>query len=302
MNLLILKMNLGRFLSVLFLFFFSFILLSHRVQGQSMVEFGGAGVDSESTQSRLNRVAGDESINAVPGDVLNPDSRGNSPNVKVALKGGLNRASFTNDRFLDNRPFDVGAVYGEDDLYGSGAGFGWQFGLEVEIPRNTVFSWTVGGRYDHISVGNRGVVGDPCRNTEGDTVDEKSFHRYDMSIDYLKLAGAAKLNFQRFYLLIGLTVGTPMRNDLQFEQSSGATSCVYNDPNDLRSSNGSIEIPEISRLHFAFRLGGGLTYQLSDRLQFSPELTLDFGVNAINKSPESDLGVYAISGVLRYDL
>ena len=76
----------------------------------------------------------------------------------------------------------------------------------------------------------------------------------------------------------------------------------YSERDDIRNSQDPVPIPEISQLHFALRLGGGMTYQLSNRLQFSPELTLDFGFNAINKSPESDLGVYAINGVLRYDL
>ena len=274
--------------------------------GQVVVEGGGnrTGADRAVDLHPGDRLIeeGEASEAHPPGDVLNPDIRGNSPNVKVALKAGINRGSYSNDRFLDNRPFDVGAVYGEQDLYGSGAGFGWQVGLEMEIPRNTVFSWAISGRYDHVSVGNRGVVGVPCRTAEGDTIDEASYHRYDMTLDYVKLAGAAKLNFQSFYFLLGLTVETPVGDELRFEQTSGSTSCVYNDPNDLRSLSGPVSVPEISRLHFALRLGGGLTYRLSDRLQFSPELTLDFGFNAINKSPESDLGIYAVSGVLRYDL
>ena len=252
--------------------------------------------------SRLATEAEEQHLQASPGDVLNPDAKGNSPNVKVALKAGFHRGSYTNDRFPDNRPFDVGNVFGEEDVYGSSAGFGWQFGIDLEIPRNTVFSWVISGEYDHVSVGNSGVVGAPCQSQEGDTIGEPSFHRFEVNIDYLKLAGAAKLNFQSFYVLLGLTASTPLHNDLRFNRTYGNSPCFYNEPDDIRNSQVPVPIPEISQLHFALRLGGGMTYQLSNRLQFSPELTLDFGFNAINKSPESDLGVYAINGVLRYDL
>ena len=286
---------------------FSIVLLlcGGEVLGQTAQESGsslaGAVPGGEERKATIS-VDSLPELQAMPGDVLNPDVRGNSTDIKIGLKAGINRGAYSNDRFLDNRPFDVGAVGGEQDLYGSGAGFGWQVGLEVEIPRNSVFAWGLSARYDHVAVGNRGIVEDPCRTAAGDTIDDESFHRYDLTIDYLKAAGVAKLNFRSFYLLLGLTVGTPLSNEIRFEQTSGTTSCVYLDPDDLRSHDGPMSIPEIARLHFAFRLGGGLTYQLTDKLQFSPELTLDFGINAINKAPESDLGVYGINAVLRYDL
>ncbi len=244
----------------------------------------------------------EQGLQAFAGDVLNPEARGNSPNIKVALKAGIHRGAYTNDRFPDNRPFDVGNIFGEEDVYGSAAGFGWQFGIDVEIPRNTVFSWRVSGEYDHVSVGNSGVVSDPCLSRDGDTIGESAFHRFELNVDYLKLAGAAKLNFQRFYLLFGVTAATPVKNDVRFNRTFGEAPCFYNELGDMRNSRFPVPIPEISRLHFALRIGGGLTYQLSNSLQFSPELTLDFGFNAINKSPESDLGVYALNGVFRYDL
>ena len=61
-------------------------------------------------------------------------------------------------------------------------------------------------------------------------------------------------------------------------------------------------VPETVGLHYALRAGFGFVYQLADRVQFSPELALDFGWNAINKSPDSDLGVYSLLAVIRYEL
>ncbi len=238
----------------------------------------------------------------LPGDVLNPDARSNTPNVKVALKLGLNRGVFTNDRFIDNRPFDVGIISGEEDAYGSAAGFGYQVGLEVELPQNSVFSWSVGLRYDRINLGNGGPVTDICRTTAGDSIGPSALHSFDLDLEYLKIAGAAKLNFRDFYLLFGLTGSTPLSSSVLFTREHRGEPCFYPDVNDIRNSTTPVEVPDMSNLIFALRLGGGLTWDLTDRIQFSPELTLDFGMSSINKSPESDIGVYALNGVFRIDL
>lgn len=238
----------------------------------------------------------------MPGDVLTPDKRTNSPNLKLAFKIGFNRSAYSNDRYPDNRPFDIGTVFGEADVYGSAAGFGSQVGIGVEIPRNTVFSWVVTAQFDHVFFGNNGPVDDVCLSPEGDTLGTGSIHTFEATIDYLKLAGAAKLNFRSFYLLGGLTAGTPLRNTILFERDHDGGRCFYPEPRDIRNSTEPVEIPGIATLHFALRIGAGLNYPISDRLQFSPELILDFGFNAINKSPESDLGVYAVNAVLRYEL
>lgn len=237
-----------------------------------------------------------------PGDVLMPDKRGNSPNLKLTFRGGINRSAYSNDRYPDNRPFDVGTVFGESDVYGSGAGFGLQFGIGVEIPRNTVFSWVLGLQLDHVFFGNTGPVDDLCFSSEGDTLGRGSTHTYEVKIDYLKLAGTAKLNFETFYVVGGLTAATPVQNSIAFDRKHDGMRCYYPEPRDIRNSLEPVELPGIASLHFALRLGAGLNYRLSKRLQFSPELLLDFGFNAINKSPESDLGVYGVNAVLRYEL
>lgn len=238
----------------------------------------------------------------LPGDVLTPNIRGNSPNLKIAFRLGFNRSAYSNDRYPDNRPFDVGTVFGEADVYGSGAGWGYQFGVGVEVPRNTIFSWVLGLQFDHVTFSNSGPVDDPCLSPEGDTLGVGSSHEYEGIIDYLKLAGAAKLNFPSFYLIGGLTAETPVNNSILFDRRHDGVRCFYPEPRDIRNSLEPVELPGITSLHFALRIGGGLNYRLSDRLQFSPELVLDFGFNAINKSPESDLGIYSLNAVLRYEL
>lgn len=238
----------------------------------------------------------------LPGDVLTPDKRGNSPNLKLAFRVGFNRSAYSNDRYPDNRPFDVGTVFGESDVYGSGAGFGSQFGIGVEIPRNTILSWVLGLEFNHAFFGNTGPVDDLCISSEGDTLGVGSTHTYEATIDYLKLAGTAKLNFESLYVIGGLTAETPIGNSILFDRLHNGMRCFYPEPRDIRNSLEPVEIPGIASLHFSLRIGAGLNYRLSDRLQFSPELVLDFGFNAINKSPESDLGIYSLNAVLRYDL
>ncbi len=238
----------------------------------------------------------------MPGDVLTPDTRGNSPNIKVAFKLGINRAAYTNDRFIDNRPFDVGLVFGEADVYGAAAGFGSQVGVEVELPQNTIFSWALSARLDHVVFDNGGTVNDFCLSPRGDTIGENSEHMFEATIDYLKIVGAAKLNFQQFYVVAGLAIETPLQNEVLFTRTHDGQPCFYPEARDIRNSPRPVPIPEINALHVAMRIGGGLNYRISERLQFSPELTLDFGMNALNKSPESDLGTYAVSAVFRYDI
>lgn len=239
---------------------------------------------------------------AALGDVLNPDARSNTPDLKIALKLGLNRSTYTNDRFLDNRPFDVGIVFGEQDVYGGAGGFGYQVGVEVEVPQNSFFSWTLGVRYDMVRFDNSGPVTDICRSIDGDSIAKDSEHSFEANIEYLKFIGAAKLNFREFYLLAGFTGSTPLSNDILFTRENDGRPCFYPEANDIRNSTVPVGIPEISTLHFAFRFGAGITWDLAENIQFSPELTLDFGMNQLNKSPESDLGVYGINGVLRFDL
>jgi hypothetical protein len=239
----------------------------------------------------------------LPGDVLTPDSRSNSPNLKVGVRLGFNRAAYTNDRYLDNHPFDVGNVYGEEDVYGSAAGFGWSAGVDVEIPRNGFFSWVLGLDFQHATFDNGGTVQDICYSADGDSIGMSSEHDFSVNIDYLRASGAAKLDFQRFYLMLGLTAGVPIANGVRFSRlTADGTPCFYPEANDIRNSRDEVAIPEIRHVHFGLRFGGGITFDLTESIQFSPEILFDFGMNAINKSPESDLGIYAVSGVFRFEL
>src|SRR5687768_8045495 len=61
-----------------------------------------------------------------PSDVLTPNTRRNTPGIKVGVRAGFNRSSYTNDRYLDNVSLDVGRTSGERDIYESAAGFGLQ--------------------------------------------------------------------------------------------------------------------------------------------------------------------------------
>lgn len=239
----------------------------------------------------------------LPGDVLTPDSRSNSPDLKIGVRVGFNRASFTNDRYLDNHPFDVGNVYGEEDVYGSAAGFGWSLGVDLEIPNNSFFSWVFGLDFQHATFDNGGTVQDICYSAEGDSIAISSEHDFSVNIDYLRGSGAAKLDFQRFYVMLGLTAGVPISNSVRFSRlTADGVPCFYPEANDLRNSRTEVPIPEIRHVHFALRFGGGITFDLTKRIQFSPEILFDFGMSAINKSPESDLGIYAVSGVFRFEL
>jgi len=258
-------------------------------------EIGSA---SEHAKSPIDSLA----FAPLPSDVLTPNTRRNTPYLKLGLRAGFSRSSYTNDVYLDNTPLDVGKVSGEGDVYRSGAGFGYQFGVDVEYPMNTGFSFIFTGEYDHVSFSSSGPVREPCVNASGDTSVGSSVHEFTAVINYLKGAAAAKLDFSSFYLVLGLTMARPLSTSLERTRDFGGGDCYYpNSGNSTRVSEQG-EIPEVASLHYALRLGAGLTYPLTERLNFQPELILDFGFNAINKSPNSDLGVYMICATLRYDI
>ncbi len=236
-----------------------------------------------------------------PGDVLTPNTRRNTPYLKIGLRAGINRSSYTNDVYLDNTPLDVGKVSGEGDIYRSGAGFGYQVGFDLEYPINTGFSLMFTGEFDRAVFGASGSVREPCVNAGGDTAIGSSVHEFTAAINYLKGAAGAKLDFSSFYLLIGLTLAKPTSSTLERTKEFGGGDCYF--PGTGRTSiSETTGVPETTGLHYSLRVGAGLTYPLTDRLNFQPELVLDFGLNAINKSPNSDLGLYMICATLRYDL
>lgn len=237
----------------------------------------------------------------LPGDVLTPTTRRNTPNLKIALKAGVNRSAYSNDVYLDNVPLDVGKVSGEADIYGAAAGFGYQVGLGLEFPLNTGFSFVVSGEYVRSGFGSAGAVSEPATTSRGDTIVAASAHEFGATIDYLRWGGAAKLDFSKFYLLFGLNAATTVSSTLERTRSFGKSDLLY--PGTNRSTiEESGPVPEPANVHYALRLGVGLTYPINDNWNFLPELTLDFGMNAINKSPNSDLGIYAVSATLQYQL
>lgn len=237
----------------------------------------------------------------VPSDVLTPNVRLNSPNIKIALRAGFNRTAYSNDRYLDNTLLDVGQVSGESDVYGSAAGFGYSLGADVEYPFTTIFSLVASGTYEHTQFGGNGPVTEVCQNAAGELSLGNSVHTFDASIDYAKLAASMKMSLTKFYFMIGLSIGHPLSSTLTRRRTFGSNECFFPGTN-VSTIEEKGEVPSVTGLLYAFRLGAGMIYHVGEKLQFSPELTLDFGSNAINKSPNSDIGVYTLSAVLRYDI
>jgi hypothetical protein len=236
------------------------------------------------------------------GDVLTPNNRRNTPGMKIGFRAGINRSAYSNDRYLDNVSLDVGDVSGETDIYSSAAGFGYGFGGDVEFPLNQAISILGTLEYDHVAFGASGPVREPCVGRDGTRGTGNSIHDFRATLDMITLAGSVKLTLTNWYLTAGLSAGHPFSTTLDRTRRFGGTDCYYPDSGGKLFIEEQGEIPNTARLHYAFRLGGGLIYRLSDNVSFSPEITLDFGSNAINKSPNSDLGVYGISATVRYDL
>lgn len=235
------------------------------------------------------------------GDVLTPNRRQNTPDIKLGIRAGINRSAYTNDRYLNNVLLDVGDVSGETDIYSSAAGFGYSAGIDVEYPYNQVLGILATLQYDRVSFGSAGAVQEPCERSDGSEASGNSIHDFRATLDLIKLAISAKLTFSSWYVSGGLAAAHPFSTSLERTMRFGGTDCFF--PGTGRNTiEESGPIPNPQRLHYALRLAGGIIYQISDKVQFSPELILDFGFNAINKSPNSDLGVYGISATIRYDL
>ncbi len=102
--------------------------------------------------------------------------------------------------------------------------------------------------------------------------------------------------------MFGLAAAYPLSTTLSRERTLVNTTYRYPGTDTHMLEDGQGGIPDPTSIHYSLRTAVGLAYQINDKLQFSPELTLDFGFNAINKSRESDLGVYGVNAVFRYDL
>ncbi len=279
------------------------LLLSTAV-AQPMVEPPpvAAALDEQSRAvARSDTSTTEQAMPMPPSDVLTPDRPAQTPSLKIGIRCGVNRSSYSNDRYLDNEPLDVGEVSGETDVYSTAAGFGYNIGLQVENPLNAGLSTVATLEYVHATFGSVGPVEEPCLGPDSTVHIGTSQHQYSAQIDYVKAALGIRINFRDFYLVLGLTGEHPVRTHLQRRRSFEESGCVYPDTHQPTIEE-SGAIPDPNGLHYALRVAAGLSYRIGERIEFSPELNLDFGMNAINKSPQSDLGIYSINAIIRFDL
>ncbi len=248
--------------------------------------------------------AGDASAQAErpAGDVLTPNQRGVANPMRLGVRLSLNRAAYSNDRYLNNVQFDVGSVNGEAEIYSSAAGFGVGGGLDLEYPLGGGFSLLGTAEFHHATFSSSGPVSEPCIHPDSTLDIGTSIHQFDVALDAIKLSLSAKVEFNEWYLLGGISAEHFLNTRVDRVRTLGTPGCAYPGTNGATVLEEHDPIPNPTRVHYALRLGGGIVYQLSKRLQFCPELTFDFGSGSINKSPNSDLGIYALSATLRYDL
>lgn len=237
-----------------------------------------------------------------PSDVLTPNKRQNTPYLKIALRAGMNWAAYSNDRYLDNTQLDVGRTSGEGDIYAHASGFGFGGGFEVEYPINTGLSVAGTAEFARAHFGSSGLVGEDCESLDGSVHLDTSHHEWSTDLSYVKLGAVGKLSFTSFYFVAGLHGSRLITSRVQRTRAFDDPTCTFPGGG---ASNRIVEddvLTDATSLLLSMRLGFGLIYPLADRLTFSPEVTLDFGMSSLNKSPESDLDIYTLSAVLRYEL
>jgi hypothetical protein len=237
-----------------------------------------------------------------PADVLTPNTRSNTPYLKIALRLGPNWTAYSNDRYLDNTPLDVGRTSGELDMYSHAAGFGFGGGAQIEYPINTGLSVVGSAEYARAQFGKEGPVQQECVEADDRTGVSPARHDWSARLDYLKIGAVFKLTFSSFYVLGGLTGSRLLSSSVTRTRTLESTTCSFPGSGGARQIDESGTLPDPSGIHFSLRTGFGIVYPIAEGLQFSPELTLDFGMSSINKSPESDLDIYSVSAVLRYEL
>jgi hypothetical protein len=237
----------------------------------------------------------------LPADVLTPNTRQNTPYLKIAARGGFNLTAYSNDRYLDNTLLDVGQNSGEIGVYSSASGFGFGGGAEIEYPISTGMSVVGSVEYQRATFGREGAVRHECfRGDTAGLVD--ATHEWSARLDYLKFGATFRLGFPTFYLLGGVTGSHLLSSEVERRRVLDDPGCSLAGHPGESSIVEIAPLPDPSAIHLALRLGFGLIYPIAEGLQFSPELTLDFGTSSLNKSPESDLDIYSVSAVLRYEL
>lgn len=235
-------------------------------------------------------------------DVLTPNRRSNTPDVKIGIRAGINTSSYSNDRYLDNTLLDVGETEGELAVYTSAAGFGFSAGLEIEYPTSPGLSWVLSASFVQSNFGSGGPVREPCERSDGSIAEGDSYHEFKASIDFLRITPQIRLAFPGWYFVAGIAASHPLSTSLKRTRRMGRNDCFFPGTNRQGTIVDEGEIPAMQGLHYALRFGAGLVYRINDRAVFAPELTLDFGSSQINKSPDSDLGIYTASATLRYDI
>jgi hypothetical protein len=240
----------------------------------------------------------------MPADVLTPNARRNTPYLKVAVRVGGNYSSYSNDRYLDNTLLDVGRTSGETAIYSRTGGFAYGGGAELEYPLNTALSLIGSVDFQQVHLLGQGPVTEECIDSGSPARSVATDHRFEVDLRYVRLGGALKITMSNYYIVGGLTAAPLLSSNVLRERRivDGGATCLLRGDRPAREVIEEDVLPDPAALHYSLRLGFGRTYQLGERFQFSPELLVDFGFNAINKSPESDLDIYGLSAVLRYEI
>lgn len=230
-------------------------------------------------------------------DVLTPAKKRNTPDLKLAFVLGLNLSNFSNDRFLDNSAFDVGNISGEYEVYGGATGFGFNVGSELEIPINSILSYFFLLNYSRANFSSSGNVEENCfRDTIVQTAITKN--NFEVAINYLSFSPNLKLRFSNSYIGLGLGMDYAINSNYIATREFLNHSCLFADKMPKHEINS--EIPNTVRLHYTLRVAYGWIYQLSNSIEWSPEVVLNFGIYSINKSPNSDLGIYSLNSSFRF--
>lgn len=233
-------------------------------------------------------------------DVLTPSKRTNTPNYLLSISAGINLSNYFNDKFLDNSPFDIGEVSGEYDIYGSSSGIGYNFNSELEVPLNSNFSYLFGLSYIKSNFNSSGIVEEFCYKSDSTKILSNTNNSFKVNLDYISFSPSIKLRLSDNYFTLGFVTSYCINSNYEVSRFFSSKNCKFkNMENEIKINS---EVPKVVNLHYAFRLGYGLIYRLSNTVEWSPELLFNFGIYPINKSNNSDLGIYSLNSSFRFSL
>lgn len=184
----------------------------------------------------------------VPSDVLTPNTRQNTPYLKIAARAGLNWAAYSNDRYLDNTALDVGRTSGETDIYTHASGFAYSGGAELEYPINTGLSVVGSVEYARAQFGGEGPVQQECVRSDGATSVGLARHEWSAHLDYLKVGAVVKLGFPSFYVLGGLTAGRLLGSTVERTRELDDANCSFPGSGGMRSIVESGSLPAVDEV------------------------------------------------------